>query len=54
MDADNLPAKKPMEVMQKYYPGGWFGQDKDGCPLWFELLGSLDLKGKTISNYIHW
>lgn len=33
------------EVIEKYYPGGYYGYDKMGCPLWIDTLGTLDLKG---------
>ena len=36
----------PPEVCVKYYPGGFFGESKQGYPIWFDTLGTIDLKGK--------
>ncbi|KAK7087548.1 SEC14-like protein 2 [Littorina saxatilis] len=33
------------EVMQKYYPGGICGQDKDGSLIWIDPCGTIDMKG---------
>lgn len=33
------------EVCRSYLPGGFLGHDKYGHPIWYELIGRLDLKG---------
>ncbi|XP_064612901.1 SEC14-like protein 2 isoform X1 [Liolophura sinensis] len=33
------------EVVEKYYTGGLFGQDKEGALLWIDPFGHIDLKG---------
>ena len=33
------------EVMQKYYPGGICGQDKEGSLIWIDPCGMVDMKG---------
>ncbi|XP_076453383.1 SEC14-like protein 2 [Babylonia areolata] len=33
------------EVMQKYYPGGICGQDKEGSLIWLDPCGTIDMKG---------
>lgn len=38
------------EVLSKYNPGGWFGHDKLGHPIWWELLGFTDVKGMIQST----
>ena len=25
-----------MQVLQRYFSGGWFGEDRDGHPVWYE------------------
>lgn len=49
-DIDNIAAWQAPEVISKYYPGGYFGEDKDGCPLWIELNGYLDVKGHVLGS----
>lgn len=36
---------QPPEVLTKYFPGGLFGYDKDGCPIWIEPIGLADVQG---------
>ena len=45
MDTNNILKWQVPEVLKKYYPGGYCNEDKEGCPIWFELLGYADLKG---------
>ena len=37
------------EVMQKYFPGGVCGQDKEGSLIWIDPGGRVDMKG----NWFH-
>ena len=36
---------KAPEVLRKYYPGGFAGFDKEGCPVWIIPFGHADVKG---------
>ncbi|KAK3799926.1 hypothetical protein RRG08_003008 [Elysia crispata] len=40
---------KPPEVVEKYYTGGLFGQDKQGALIWIEPAGFIDLRGILMS-----
>ena len=35
----------PPYVLANYYPGGFAGFDKDGCPVWVIPFGHADMKG---------
>ena len=35
----------PLQVLQKYMPGGFCGHDKEGSPVLIELYGYTDMKG---------
>ncbi|XP_074643835.1 SEC14-like protein 2 [Tubulanus polymorphus] len=37
------------EVIQKYYTGGMCGFDNEGCPVWIDPFGHIDLKGLCYS-----
>lgn len=37
------------QVVQKYMPGGLCGYDRDGCPVWYDIVGPLDPKGLLFS-----
>ena len=37
------------EVLAKYLPGGLCGYDKEGCPVKYELIGQMDIKGIAYS-----
>jgi len=51
---DILTTYEPMEVLTKYYPGGFAGVTKEGYPIWIEKLSVADQRGaKSISNYLH-
>lgn len=36
---------KVPEVLSKYYPGGYFGFDKEGTPVFIDPIGQIDFKG---------
>ena len=36
-----------VQVLEKYMPRGWFGQDRDGDPVMYEFFGHADSKGIT-------
>ncbi len=33
------------EVFQ-YNPGGFFGEDRDGHPIWYDRIGRIDVRGE--------
>uniref|UniRef100_A0A3P9L707 SEC14-like lipid binding 7 n=1 Tax=Oryzias latipes TaxID=8090 RepID=A0A3P9L707_ORYLA len=39
----------PPEVIQKYVSGGMCGYDREGSPVWFDVIGPLDPKGLLMS-----
>lgn len=41
---DKILEWQPPEVL-KYWPGNFFGHDKEGYPIWYELLGYADIRG---------
>jgi hypothetical protein len=45
MDIDHIFEWEPPEVLKKYFPGGIFGEDRDGNPVYYDFLGNLDCKG---------
>ncbi|XP_063769455.1 SEC14-like protein 2 isoform X2 [Pseudophryne corroboree] len=50
MDADNVLEKwQPPEVVQKYLSGGLCGFDREGSPIWYDVIGPLDPKGLLFS-----
>ncbi|KAM9329884.1 SEC14-like protein 2 [Gastrophryne carolinensis] len=50
MDSDNVLEKwQPPEVVQKYLSGGLCGYDKEGSPIWYDVIGPLDPKGLLFS-----
>ncbi|XP_036209685.1 SEC14-like protein 4 isoform X2 [Myotis myotis] len=48
-DLDNILTWQPSEVIQRYDSGGLCGYDYEGCPVWFDIIGSLDPKGLLLS-----
>lgn len=42
---ENIADWECPEVIQKYFTGGLFGVDVDGCPVWIDPFGQIDLKG---------
>uniref|UniRef100_A0A5F9DVM5 SEC14 like lipid binding 3 n=1 Tax=Oryctolagus cuniculus TaxID=9986 RepID=A0A5F9DVM5_RABIT len=49
MDINHILDWQPPEVIQKYMPGGLCGYDRDGCPVWYDIIGPLDPKGLLFS-----
>ncbi|XP_042661567.1 SEC14-like protein 2 isoform X3 [Tyto alba] len=49
MDADNIIAWEAPEVIKKYMSGGMCGYDREGSPIWYEIIGPLDAKGLLFS-----
>ena len=35
----------PPEVLKKYFPGGFFGEDREGRPVWYDNFGNVDSRG---------
>ncbi|XP_039717763.1 SEC14-like protein 4 [Pteropus medius] len=48
-DLDNILTWQPSEVIQLYDTGCLCGYDYEGCPVWFDLTGTLDPKGLLLS-----
>ncbi|XP_007952110.1 SEC14-like protein 4 [Orycteropus afer afer] len=48
-DLDNILTWQPPEVIQLYDSGGLCGYDYEGCPVWFDIIGTLDPKGLLLS-----
>ncbi|XP_053196543.1 SEC14-like protein 2 [Scomber japonicus] len=40
---------KPPEVIERYVSGGMCGYDRDGSPIWYDVIGPLDPKGLLLS-----
>ena len=41
-----------LQVLVKYVPTGFFGEDRDGHPIYYDCFGNLDFKGWYV--YIDW
>ncbi|XP_039188544.1 SEC14-like protein 2 [Crotalus tigris] len=48
-DSDHIKEWKAPEVIQKYMAGGTCGFDREGCPVQYEIVGTLDPKGLLYS-----
>ncbi|XP_055003184.1 SEC14-like protein 4 [Sorex araneus] len=48
-DLDHILSWQPSEVVQRYDSGGLCGYDNEGCPVWFDIIGTLDPKGLLLS-----
>ncbi len=35
-----------VKVFQKYLPGNFFGEDKEGHPVFYDFLGNADVMGE--------
>nr|XP_022342462.1 SEC14-like protein 2 isoform X1 [Crassostrea virginica] len=44
-EVDNIKDWTCPEVIQKYFTGGLCGLDVDGCPIWIDPFGQIDLRG---------
>lgn len=38
-----------VQVVQRYDAGGLCGYDYEGCPVWFDIIGTMDPKGLLLS-----
>lgn len=38
-----------VQVVQQYDAGGLCGYDYEGCPVWFDIIGTMDPKGLLLS-----
>ncbi|KAM9621921.1 LOW QUALITY PROTEIN: SEC14-like protein 4 [Trichechus inunguis] len=50
-DLDNILVWQPPEVIQLYDSGDLCGYDYEGCPVWFDITGTLDPKGLLLSAF---
>ncbi|XP_029941012.1 SEC14-like protein 2 [Salarias fasciatus] len=51
MKVDTLVSDwKPPEVIEKYVSGGMCGYDREGSPVWYDVIGPLDPKGLLLSS----
>ncbi|KAL1789652.1 SEC14 4 [Sigmodon hispidus] len=48
-DLDHILTWEPPEVIQLYDSGGLCGYDYEGCPVWFDIIGTMDPKGLLMS-----
>lgn len=48
-DLDNILSWQPSEVIQRYDTGGLSGYDYEGCPVWIDIIGTMDPKGLLLS-----
>ena len=39
---------KPPEVLIRCFPGGFFGEDRGGHPVWYDCMGNLDFRGTYV------
>ncbi|XP_054851887.1 SEC14-like protein 2 [Eublepharis macularius] len=49
MDSEHIYEWQVPEVIEKYMTGGACGFDRNGCPVWYEIIGPLDAKGILFS-----
>ncbi|XP_030647578.1 SEC14-like lipid binding 8 [Chanos chanos] len=48
--ADTITTEwKPPEVIEKYFSGGMCGYDREGSPVWYDVIGPVDPKGLLLS-----
>ena len=54
MDVDSLlETWTPPDVLQKCFPGGFFGEDRDGHPVWYDNYGNLDFRGELVNKSLN-
>lgn len=46
----SLPLSFCFQALRRYFPGGFFGEDRDGHPVYYDFYGNIDIKGKDIEN----
>ncbi|KPP74365.1 SEC14-like protein 2-like, partial [Scleropages formosus] len=50
MKADTITTDwRPPEVIEKYLSGGMCGYDREGSPIWYDVIGPVDPKGLLLS-----
>ncbi|XP_070706317.1 SEC14-like protein 2 [Pempheris klunzingeri] len=50
MNVDSIISDwKPPEVIEKFVSGGMCGYDREGSPIWYDVIGPLDPKGLLLS-----
>ncbi|TSV94919.1 SEC14-like protein 2 [Bagarius yarrelli] len=50
LKADTISSDwKPPEVLEKYLSGGMCGYDREGSPVWYDVIGPVDPKGLLLS-----
>ncbi|KAK6305992.1 hypothetical protein J4Q44_G00229170 [Coregonus suidteri] len=50
MKADTITTEwQPPEVIEKYLSGGMCGYDREGSPIWWDVIGPVDPKGLFLS-----
>ncbi|KAG7480818.1 hypothetical protein MATL_G00060240 [Megalops atlanticus] len=50
MKADTITTDwKPPEAIEKYLSGGMCGYDREGSPIWYDVIGPVDPKGLLLS-----
>ncbi len=43
---------KPTPVMDECIAGGFFGEDREGHPVWYDNMGNLDPRGLYVCAYV--
>ncbi|XP_033924498.1 SEC14-like protein 2 [Melopsittacus undulatus] len=49
MDANNIMSWEAPEVIRRYMSGGMCGYDREGSPIWYDIVGPLDARGLLLS-----
>jgi len=40
-----------LQVLRKCFPGGFFGEDREGNPVWYDAMGNMDFKGWRLISH---